>query len=110
MRVFKELIIIVISAVALVYLFLPSVLPDFVPFIGWLDEGIATTILLSSLKHYGFDLTGLFGDNRVQAVPQNTHDKVMVTDNLVQSTQKIRIPRAVLEQALRDYQQQQSAK
>lgn len=110
MRLVKEFIIIIIAVVSLVYLFLPSLLPDIVPLIGWLDEGLATTILLSALKHWGVDLTSLFSnDDKKKALPANQHDDLIVTDKSGQQTQKIRIPRAVLEQALRDYQRDQSA-
>lgn len=107
MRLFKEFIILIIAAVAVIYLFLPSVLPDIVPLIGWLDEGLATTILLSALKHWGFDLTGLFGDSEVKKLPA-TKDIDVVVDSYVpgQKTKKVRIPREVLERALQEYQQE----
>lgn len=106
MRLFKEFIILVIAASAVIYLFLPSLLPDIVPLIGWLDEGLATTILLSALKHWGFDLTGLFGDSEVKELP--TKDTDVVVDSHVpgQKTKKVRIPREVLERALQEYQQE----
>lgn len=108
MRIIRELIIVIIAALAVVYLFLPSLLPDVVPLIGWLDEGIATTIMLSALKHWGFDLTGLFGSSekvKTSDIPKN--QDVLVTESNGQ-TQKIRIPREVLERALADYQQEQA--
>ena len=103
MRVIREIVIIIISIAALLYLFAPSLLPDLVPFVGWLDEGIATTIVLSALRHYGLDLSGLFGsklvrtDRRQQAAP---------TADSSPQVQTIRIPRAALEQALREADQQ----
>lgn len=110
MRIFREFFIFILGALALIYLFLPSLLPDLVPLIGWLDEGVATTIVLGVLKHYGLDLTSLFADDKKIANEQIDRD---ITVNLQegapsnQQTQKIRIPRAVLEQALRDYEMQQ---
>lgn len=104
MRIIRELVIIVISVVALFYLFAPSLLPDLVPFVGWLDEGIATTIVLSALRHYGLDLSGLFGSNlarsdrRQQAAPAVAASPQMQT---------IRIPRAALEEALHEANQRQ---
>ncbi len=110
MRIFKEMIILMIAAVSLIYLFLPSLLPDVVPLIGWLDEGLATTIVLSALKHWGLDLTGLFGDDKnVKQLPAKPDDDYIVVNNEMtgQQTRKVKIPRELLEKALQDYQQQQ---
>lgn len=108
MRLFKEFIIMIIAAVSVIYLLLPSLLPDIVPLIGWLDEGVATTIVLSALKHWGFDLTGLFGENKVRELPAGKDNEVVVYNNEPgQKTKKIRIPREVLERALQDYQREQ---
>lgn len=108
MRVIRELFIFGLGAAAVIYLFLPSALPDLVPLIGWLDEGLATTILLSVLKHYGLDFTGLFGDSDAKGKDISAENTVTVdTSQAGQPTQKVRIPRAVLEQALRDYEYQQ---
>lgn len=107
MRLVKEFIILMIAAAAVVYLFLPSLLPDIVPLIGWLDEGLATTILLSGLKHWGLDLTGLFGKDEVEQSTKAKHtDTVIVDSETGQKTQKIRIPREVFERALQEYQQE----
>lgn len=109
----RELIILVITFVAFLYLMSPSLLPDFVPLIGWLDEGIATTILLSAFKHWGIDLTGLFSDEdeeqpkQVQQASQSGDVVIEAHDAPQQArrrTRKIRIPRAVLEELLqKDY-------
>ena len=107
MRLFRELIILILAALAVVYLFLPSLLPDVVPLVGWLDEGLATTILLSALKHWGLDLTSLFGSpENVKSVDATTNQDMLVTQN--GQTQKVRIPREVLERALRECQQEQT--
>ena len=108
MRFFKEMIIVIITAITVVYLFLPSLLPDIVPLVGWLDEGLATTILLSALKHWGLDLTGLFGneDTVKQIAPASEDDIIINADG--QKMQKVRIPKKVFEQAMRDYQLQQA--
>jgi uncharacterized membrane protein YkvA (DUF1232 family) len=107
MLIIKEFFILLITVAALVYLFLPSLLPDIVPLVGWIDEGVATTIVLSALKHWGFDLTGLFGDGKAKQMPASQNEDVIVTDTSGQQTRKIRIPREVLERALQDYQQEQ---
>lgn len=96
MRLIRELVIIVISIVALLYLFAPSLIPDLIPFIGWLDEGIATTIILSALRYYGLDLAGLFG---------TSYTGQRRTQPATPQAQTIRIPRADLERALREADQ-----
>ena len=107
MRIIRELIILIIAALAVVYLFLPSLLPDVVPLVGWLDEGLATTILLSALKHWGLDLTSLFGSSdKMKSLDVPKNQEMLVTQN--GQTQKVRIPREVLERALREYQQEQT--
>jgi uncharacterized membrane protein YkvA (DUF1232 family) len=110
MRVVREMLIVVLGAFALIYLLMPSLLPDFIPAIGWIDEGIATTILLSVIKHYGLDLTGLFGRDTVQIVTESkTESKEKTPDSKQPKTKTVRIPRAVLEQAMLDYQRQQQS-
>lgn len=108
MRIIREFIILIIAAMALVYLFLPSLLPDVVPLVGWLDEGVATTIMLSALKHWGLDLTSLFGSSdKVKSLEVSKNQEMLVTGQNGQP-QKVRIPREVLERALREYQQEQA--
>ena len=60
-RMIRETFTVFIGLGALVYLVSPSLLPDFLPFIGWIDEGMATTVLLSVAAYYGIDLTHLLG-------------------------------------------------
>ena len=108
MRIIREFIILIIAVVSVVYLFLPSFLPDIVPLVGWLDEGVATTIMLNVLKHWGFDLTGLFGSSETEkAKSPDMLNEVLVTDDSRQ-TQKVRIPREALERIIQDYQREQS--
>ena len=80
-RMIKEMIILALGLIALIYLCLPSLVPDFIPFIGWMDEGVATVILLNTLKYYGLDLTDLYGKPTTRRVvrrkrrrPQNADD------------------------------------
>lgn len=108
MRIVRELIIVMIASISVVYLFLPSLLPDIVPLVGWIDEGLATTIMLSALKHWGLDLTGLFGSpDKPKETEIAKNQDVLLTDDNGQ-TQKIRIPREVLERAIQDYQREQA--
>lgn len=60
-RLFKEMSILLTAFIAVMYMILPSLIPDVIPFIGALDEGAATLIILSTLKYYGIDLTGIYG-------------------------------------------------
>lgn len=46
---------------SVVYLMAPSLIPDFIPIVGAIDEAVATTILISSLSYFGLDLGRLFG-------------------------------------------------
>ena len=56
----KGLLVFLIGLFSVLYLMAPSMLPDAIPFIGALDEVTATTILLSCLSYFGYDLTRLF--------------------------------------------------
>jgi uncharacterized membrane protein YkvA (DUF1232 family) len=63
-KIVKELLIIGIGIVALVYLINPTagiieLIPDNFPIIGNLDEGAATAVVLAVLRHYGLDIVGL---------------------------------------------------
>lgn len=40
----------------------PSILPDFIPVLGALDEVAATTVLISCLAYFGVDFGALFGN------------------------------------------------
>ena len=69
MRIIKEMFIIGLAGVALLYLLNPTagfleLLPDNIPLVGNLDEATATLILLNTLRHYGLDLTKIFGKSR----------------------------------------------
>ncbi|MGJ3240655.1 MAG: hypothetical protein ACFE0Q_18245 [Anaerolineae bacterium] len=98
MRLIRELIIFALAIATVIYLFLPSVIPDFVPIVGWVDEGAATIFLLNVLKHWGIDLTGFF--NRSETSAQVSTE---------QQPQTVRIPREVLEQLLDQYEAQDRA-
>ena len=57
---FKDIMIGGVGIVVTVYLILPSPLPDFIPFVGALDEVTAGLILINCLKYFGIDLTRFF--------------------------------------------------
>jgi hypothetical protein len=70
-RIFKEMLILGLGALALVYLMYPSLgvfelIPDAIPVIGSLDEATATIILINTLRYYGLDLSRLYGKTRQQ--------------------------------------------
>jgi uncharacterized membrane protein YkvA (DUF1232 family) len=60
-RLLKEMLIMASALIALAYLMLPSALPDFIPIIGWMDEGAAMLTLTNALSYYGLDLTNIYG-------------------------------------------------
>ena len=68
-RLFKEMMIIGLGGIALIYLMNPTLgvlelIPDNFPLIGNLDEAGATLILLNTLRYYGLDLSRLYGRTR----------------------------------------------
>jgi hypothetical protein len=73
MRIFKEMFIIGLALLAGFYLINPTagifeLLPDNIPGVGNIDEATATLILLNTLRHYGLDLTKIFGRSREEEV------------------------------------------
>ncbi len=68
-RLFKEMMVIGLGVIALVYLMNPTLgilelIPDNLPLIGNLDEAGATLILLNTLRYYGVNLDRLYGRAR----------------------------------------------
>jgi uncharacterized membrane protein YkvA (DUF1232 family) len=59
-KTFKDILIGSIGIIVTIYIILPSPLPDFIPFIGALDEVTAGLILINCLKYFGIDLTRFF--------------------------------------------------
>lgn len=102
-RAMKEIVVLGLAGFAMLYLLMPSLIPDFIPLIGWIDEGVATTILLSALKYWGWDLTNLFnkGDDKAETKEETP------TILLQNSEHRIRIPREVVERALAEYEREQ---
>lgn len=63
----RPIIVGVIGMVSGLYLINPGFgifefIPDSIPFIGNLDEGAATLLLLSALAYFGVDLQNIFGN------------------------------------------------
>jgi hypothetical protein len=72
-RAVKEVFILGLAALAGIYLINPTagifeLLPDNIPLVGNVDEATATLILLSTLRHYGLDLTRLYGKPREEEI------------------------------------------
>jgi uncharacterized membrane protein YkvA (DUF1232 family) len=65
-RLVKETVILGLLVVSVLYLGFPYLIPDFIPWIGQLDDGVAFTIILGALRHYGLDLTEFFGKREKQ--------------------------------------------
>lgn len=64
MRIFKDLIVIGLAAVAGLYLINPTagifeLLPDNLPLLGNIDEAAATLLLINAARYFGLDLTSL---------------------------------------------------
>ena len=61
----KDTVVLIITVISAIYLINPTMgiiefIPDNFPIIGNLDEGIATTLLLSGLSYFGYNFTDLF--------------------------------------------------
>lgn len=61
----KSFLVASAGILSFLYLIFPSfgvfeLLPDYIPFIGNVDEATATMVLLGSLRYFGMDLTNLF--------------------------------------------------
>lgn len=61
----KDALVFAVGAAGAVYLVYPSLgifefLPDALPIVGSLDEGLAMTLVLGAARYYGVDLTRLF--------------------------------------------------
>ena len=61
----KSFLVALTGIFSFLYLVFPSfgifeLLPDYIPFIGNVDEATATMVLLGALRYFGWDLTALF--------------------------------------------------
>lgn len=70
-RLLKEMMIIGLAGVALIYLIYPSLgvfelIPDAIPVLGSIDEASATLILINTFRYYGFDVTRFYGKRTPQ--------------------------------------------
>lgn len=80
-RLFKEMIVLGLGAVAGLYLLNPGFgmfefIPDVTPIIGNLDEAGATLLLLNVFRYYGINLDRLFGNRTPpQLPPQNPREQ-----------------------------------
>lgn len=73
-RLLKEMMVLGVGAIALLYLVNPTAgflefIPDNLPLVGNLDEVGATAILLGALRYYGFDPTRLFVREEPKQLP-----------------------------------------
>lgn len=74
----KSFLVALLGFFAFLYLIFPSfglfeLLPDYIPFIGNVDEATATMVLLGALRYFGWDLTSLF--RRRQAIDLGTQPR-----------------------------------
>jgi uncharacterized membrane protein YkvA (DUF1232 family) len=61
----KDILVIIILGISVLYLINPTagiieLIPDNIPLVGNIDEGIATTLIISCLGYFGFDFGNLF--------------------------------------------------
>lgn len=61
----KSFLVALAGILSFLYLIFPSfglfeLLPDYIPFIGNVDEATASMFLLGALRYFGMDLTNLF--------------------------------------------------
>ncbi len=64
-NVFKSIGVALLGILGLIYILNPTagiieVIPDAIPIIGNLDEAAAVTLILTSLRYFGVDLTSFF--------------------------------------------------
>ena len=64
-NVFKSIGVALLGILGLIYILNPTagiieIIPDAIPIIGNLDEAAAVTLILSSLRYFGVDLTSFF--------------------------------------------------
>ena len=57
----KSFIVFLMGVFAVLVLIFPSILPDFIPIIGALDEATATAVLLACARYFGWDLSQFLG-------------------------------------------------
>lgn len=61
----RDTLVIIIMSISVLYLINPTAgifefIPDAIPIIGNIDEGIATTLLLSGMSYFGYNITEIF--------------------------------------------------
>jgi len=61
----KSFLVALTAIFSVVYLLNPTAgidfIPDFLPFVGNLDEATAMAILVACMRYFGFDIAGFFG-------------------------------------------------
>lgn len=61
----KNTLVAIAGILSGIYLVFPTLgifelLPDYIPFVGNLDEATASAVLLSALRYFGWDITNMF--------------------------------------------------
>jgi len=75
MRGMKETLIVGLAMVAALALMLPSFIPDFLPFVGKVDEAFWTLILINTASYYGINMSSLYGDNKKRVIRRKVKKK-----------------------------------
>ncbi len=80
-NIVKNMVVLGVGALGVVYLLNPTAgflefLPDNLPLIGNLDEGIAVTLVLGAARYYGVDIGNIFKRNdEPPALPADDTEK-----------------------------------
>lgn len=92
-RGMKETMIVGLALVAALALMLPSFIPDFLPFVGKVDEAFWTLILINTAGYYGINLSSLYGDNKKRVIRRRVRKKpsAYVKDTALASNKKMLI-------------------
>ena len=69
----KSIIVAIAAVLSAIYLLNPTagldIIPDFIPFVGNLDEATAMAVLLACMRYFGYDLAGFFGNKSTEKTP-----------------------------------------
>lgn len=84
-RTFKEVVIILLAIIAVIYIINPTagiieLIPDNIPIIGNLDEAAAVAIIINTLSYYGYDFANLYSRSPRKRVVRRIVSNTDTTD------------------------------
>ena len=69
----KSFVVAITAVLSALYLLNPTagvdIIPDFLPFVGNLDEATAMAVLVACMRYFGYDLAGFFGKKSSEKTP-----------------------------------------